>query len=352
MSDTFTYTISGGSGADTVAITTNVAHVLNLASVEVVTGNNTAFDTVTFIAAGTSTLTDIDYIYGSTGADTLTAVGNQTAATNANGGQVSTWLLSAGDGNDVINFGMGSGASYSVGTSMTASIYGGAGNDTITVSDASGNQTVTSRLTEYIVGGAGVDTITLHTTSATTIATHGTGWTVVDVVRINLSTDLTGTTTTGDTISNFNTATDVIDFTGVTLLSAGGASLSLVSAATAGDNFNTSGLYISTSGALLADLTAGGNENAVYIDVTTVVSTSNVTFNNTTGLATAATYITTNIGRSGTVVGEKAIIAVHDTSNTNTAFFYYQETVTTGIQAGELQLIGVVNGYMSTTNLR
>jgi hypothetical protein len=87
------------------------------------------------------------------------------------------------------------------------------------------------------VGGAGADTIALHTTSATTIATHGTGWTVVDVVRVNLSQDLSGTTTysNGDVITGFLTATDVIDFTGVTLLAAGGASLSLVSAATAGD---------------------------------------------------------------------------------------------------------------------
>ena len=333
VADTYAYVIDGGSGSDTVTLASSSAHTLTLANVETVTGSSSLVDTVTFSSAATATLSNVDYVYGSAGADRL--LDSVTVIATA------PLLVSGGDGDDTINLAMTAGVTSSAIT-ISASVYGGAGSDVINVSDVAGAMSAASTAYVYEIGGAGADTISLHQGTVGGVAVvAGANWTVHDVVRVNLSSDLASGTTLSlaDTITGF-TASDILDLTGVTLTSAANSNVSLIAYGTTGDNFATQSLFTSTTATLLADLTTGGNENAVYINATDVVTTGS--FTNQTGIDAAVTFITTNIGKNGTAVGEKAIIAVED--GTNTALFYYVETGTTGIQPGELTLVGVLVG--------
>jgi len=102
--------------------------------------------------------------------------------------------------------------------------------------------------------------------------------------------------------------------------------------------------FTSAAVASLADLTVGGNEASNVFNLTTGITGD---FTLQLGIDAAVSYITTNIGKVATSynANQKVIIAVHDNQSTvNNALFLYSESGTTGIQSGELTLIGVLTG--------
>jgi hypothetical protein len=329
--------INGGSGSDTVTLTTALQAV-TVAGVETVNGKAQLADTV-YLSGGTVTLTDVETIYGSTSADTFV----DTITIAATGAGATEFNISAGSGADAITLTINGGATL-VATTLSAYVYGGAGDDAITISNLNTTTATGNKLYNYLVGGAGADTITLNGTAASVEYT-------VDTVRIDLSTDVASgvVKTNADTIVGL-ASTDKIDLIGVTMKAANGDSVALTTGnAGSGDTITSaSGRYLSTGVSNLSDLTSGSDANAVVINVTNNATTGVLT--GQAGIDLAVTYITSNIGTvaSGANNAQNVIFAIND--GTNTALFSYTEAGTTGIQSTELTLVAVLNGVAGVTS--
>jgi hypothetical protein len=258
-------------------------------------------------------MSNVNTITGSSGNDTLSDTVTLTSAEVVS--------VSLGDGNDALVLTL----STSESLTSTVSVFGGNGNDSLTVVD----DFTGSAYVHYLSGGAGADTIVG--------AASG-----IDVIQISLANDLQSGTTLAlaDRVtSGFQTATDKIDLFGGTLVNAGGDSLTL--SAASGTTLTTNGFTVATGAAsVFADLT-GSNQSLNLLLVTDAVEGS---FTDETSVAAGVTLITGTIGASGSAaVGTKAVIVLNDDSD-NAAIFLYTEAGTSGIQSTELKLIGVVTG--------
>jgi hypothetical protein len=322
-------TFDGGAGTDTYVFTTGDLNI-TVANVETLTGVvgvTSGYETVTISSANTVSIamTDVSTIIGSSGNDVLTDVMTLTSTESVS--------VSLGDGDDVFSL------SFTVNlasNSLTSSVsvFGGNGNDSITVTDSM----TASGYVHYINGGAGADTIVG--------AASG-----VDVVQISLNSDLQSGVllSLADRISGFQTLTDFIDLTGGTgaLRSANETSLDLRTATgvsrTNADTFTAQTGDASVFSDLLSQ---AGSANLLLVN--DVVSGS---FTDQTSIDAGVTLITSTIGAAGsTAVGTKIVIVLNDSTTAttggsdNAAIFLYTEAGTSGIQSSELKLIGVVTG--------
>jgi len=329
-----TITIVGGAGTDTVTIQASTV-TLSVSQVEIVNGSSGS-DAVTFTAATTSGTY-------ATGVETITLSSSddvfEMRLIQASGATTSA-SIAGGLGNDTITLTLAEN-----GTSLTGAVVvtvnGGLGNDTITISDAIVN-TSGEIDTVYIVGGAGADTIQLggHTGAGS-----------IDVVRWNLSNDLASgvTLSNADQVTGFGagTGSDYIDLTGITLVNGANNALALndTTGANAGstrDDFS-GGRTLSGAAATFADLSAGSANQGAYVIFVTDGGTGSFTASG--AIDRAVTLITGSMGTSGVTNGQKVVIVVQSTSGNSNALFLYQEsTGGTGISSTELTLIGVVDG--------
>jgi len=287
------------------------------------------------VAASGTTATGVETITLTSGADWLDY---QLAMPTGGTSVTTTGSVSGEDGADFIRITLNDNGGAT--GNVNIAIYGGAGNDTITVADNVTSLDSGETSTLYIIGGAGADTIQLggHTLS-----------TEIDVVRFNLASDLVAASTArtdADRIDNFASG-DQIDLAAFTLVSGSGAQLSLqassgLAATTNKDDFSGS-RTVSGNAASFANLTTGGNENALVLFIQ---DGGTATFTTDAAVNAARDLIINNVGTASSGVGasQKIIIVVQSTTGNSNAMFLYQEAGTNGIQAGELTLIGVVNG--------
>jgi len=328
-------TVFGGSGADVVTGVVAIA----------VFDGGAGSDTYAFTTGDTSiTLVNVETATGVTAVSESVTIGSGNTATLAatdvntitgsTGNDVITDTVtltsaevvsvSLSDGNDTVTVSLDGNSLTS-----TVSIFGGNGNDTITMTDG----VTASGYVHYLNGGVGADTITG-------------GATGVDVIQISLANDLQSGTTfaSADVISGFATATDKIDLTAATLQSADGSTYVLrTSSGTGLTNTDSGGYSVSSSAAAstFADLT-GSNQSFNLLLVNDTVTGS---FTDQTSIDAAVTLITGTIGASGsTAVGTKLVLVLNDGDSNNSAVFLYTEAGTTGIQSSELKLVGVVQG--------
>ena len=199
-------TITGDGGADKITLTA-------ASSIKYATGGNTSDsivgssgnDSVSLVAATTlnyATGGGTDTVIGSTGVDTLTLTTAAVILKYSSNGITNQDKLTGGAGADLITLTVGS----------NVSIAGGGGNDVIVGSSSADTIVVTSASTT-IQGGGGADALTGATTTG------------ADVFNYISKSDSGATSTTRDTITNFNagdsaaappvTSVDTLKFTGL-----------------------------------------------------------------------------------------------------------------------------------------
>ena len=301
-------TITGGETGETVGVGDKIVFTATADIADSIFTNATELESVTLApsAGGNS------YVFGAqaseAGIATITG-GADTGLLTINASAMTTGVA--------INL-----TADAVGAAYT--VAGGAAADTITL----GN---TSTVANFVQGNAGGDTIVLSTLGD-------------DNVRVNLAADVaTGVTlASADKVSGFEDGVggDVIEFTGATLLSGGGGSNPL---STTIDNFGlASDVFKATALNQLSSFSTGSASTAYIILVDDVLSDATITSAVTTqaGIDQAVTFLTGN-GIAATAVNAQVILGVEDTTGSNTAFFLYTDSGTTGIQSSELKLIGV-----------
>ena len=353
LAGTSTSVINGGSGSNTVTLGAGLS--VNVQNIQLASGvgSNTSTETVTFTAASSAVLTDVDSIIGSSGNDTLTDTISTASLTGA--ASASVYYINGGNGNDVLtnNITMAVDGTALVGT-YTFYQYGGAGNDTITASKIQNGLLSTGTVYNVINGGAGGDAITLAThTNATGALSVG------NIVQINLASDITSgnvTLTNADTITAFGTATsrgnvftDTINLQGVTL--ANGATTVATQVNNGGGGVTYTGTTVVTAGSNLHNLATGANSGAVIFVDSDATGTTGLTASFTTqaGITAAVSYITQNIGDTGVATNANTLIGVND--GTNTAVFRFQNLAgdSSVIASTELTLVGVLVGTTTLT---
>jgi hypothetical protein len=304
-------------------------------------------------------------VNGSTGSDTVTFSAATTSGTYATG--VETITLSSGD--DVFDMRLVQGGT---GVTTSGSITGGLGNDTITLTLAENGASTTGAIVVTVNGGLGNDTITIADTIVSTTGEANTVYIVggvgadtiqlgghtgsgsIDVVRWNLSNDLASGTTlaNADQVTGFGagTGSDYIDLTGLTLVNGASNALALqdttgVTASSTLDSFSGARTSSGTA-ASFADLSSGSANQGAYIIFVTDGGTGS--FTAAGAIDRAVSLITGSMGTSGVTNGQKVIIVVQTSANSNALFLYQEATGGTGISSTELTLIGVVDGILLT----
>ena len=389
-----TMAIDMGSGTDTLNNLSTAGATLLLSGVETYVGSS-GVDTITLTNTGSATVTgggNLDIItlgagiagnYGSfsqaglTGA--MSIVGAQTLADTATISGVGTYIttsvetLTVSSGTSVnlsANILLATGNStytQNLAAANTASFTFQSGATTggfavLTVNANTGAQTITmSSLANFagetanalIVAGGGYDTITLSTAGATT----GVGE-INETVQINLANVASSTNTANSfVITNFglSTGADTINLTGATLRNGAGASIILntntISSSGLGNTntFTLGSSYITGSSSILANLSSSTtNTGVIFQLIGTNASTSG--FTTQAGINEAVTYITGNIGTSGTVSNQNAIIVVNDSSSNNALFQFTENGTASGISSSELKLIGVTTGTLTASS--
>ena len=350
-------TITGGGNNDVVTLGANTSNAtvtvgltgstVNTGTLSVV-GSTTAIDAVTISGAGS---------YATTGVNTVTlqaagtTISGDTIINNTGGMNVSyTYTLAAGDTGS-FTFG----AVDAVGSGGTIVLTANAvGNDVITLNNGDWFGGATESANVSIIANGGQNTINLSTSNYSS-----------EHIGVSLAT-LGNSTNTSNAfvLSNFNigSGADTINFYGTTLVSAAGNATPVLNQnyvdTTGNNNTNTytSGTtFVTGTSTLLtgslANLTSsiGGaaNSNGLIfdaVDSASLIGTANFTLQS--GINMAVSYITTNIGESGTGATQKAIIAVHDgvAGGPDTALFLFTSDGVSGIVASELKLIGTLNG--------
>jgi len=325
-------TFDGGAGTDSYVFTTGDL-TITVANVETITGVSGSSETVVLASANSSTITlaNVNTLTGSSGNDLISATLALTSA--------ETLVYSGGSGDDtlIVNIGVTGTLSSSV------SVFGGAGNDTITVADTY----TAGSFVHFLNGGAGADSIT--------------GTTGYDVIQISIANDLQATTTfsladyifggTATAFAGFATLTDVIDITGGSLTSANGTTLNVLTSTASNGTSTNNATFTSSTASTAAD----------FADITTTYQSTNLFFINDTitgsfvtqaSIDAAVTVLTGKVATGDTTVGTKVIFVFNDGDSANSAIFQYTEAGTTGIQASEVKLVAVVVGHgdLSSTN--
>jgi hypothetical protein len=216
-----------------------------------------------------------------------------------------------------------------------------------------------STATEYNIvnGGAGADTVTFSwnsgvSASATTVTNllreNMTDFTAGDVALTSADQTTSGFTSVNVTL-NSTVVTSRINLTGATFVTAASTNINTAIDNGAGNTLYTGAATVVATGASMANLQNAGNIGGVIFVATDVATTASFTAQ--AGIAAAVTYITGTIGTSGNVGNENAMIAVNN--GTDTALFHYVEgaTVSAGIQASELTLVGVLHNTTGLTAL-
>ena len=335
-------TIIGGGGADVITIgsnraTTSVTQQGLSGTMGVIGDVRTNGETVAIIGSGTYALTSIETVNVTEGAVVSLAAtlnlgsADLTFAYDLASATTATFSLVAGN------------ATTAYAHALTVSATD-TGNSSITLSSGTNTGNVTNALVQV---GGGFDLITLTATSTGAIN---------QTISANLANEAAGYLITDSfQASNFNialsTGSDTVNLYGATLRNAAGAQIALSQntvAATTGFS-NTNGFVLGTTfvtgtSTTLANLASINNNNGVIFQLLDTLVTGD--FLTQAGINTAATYIASTIGASGTVANQKSVIIVGENTGgtAEQALFLFTENGTaSGISVGELQLIGVVN---------
>ena len=349
-------TITGGGGNDVVTLggnTSNATVTVGLTGTTVntgtlsVVGSSTAIDAVTISGAGTYATTGVNTVTMTAAGSTLSgdSIINNTAGMNVS----YTYTLAAGDTGS-FTFG----AVDALGTGGTIVLTANAvGSDVITLNNGDWFGAATESANVSIIANGGQNTINL---SGSNYSSEHIG---VSLAALGSSTN----TSNGFVLTNFNigSGSDTINFYGSTLTSSSGNATAVLnqnyvdSSGNNNTNTYTNGTtFVTGTSTLLtgslANLTSsiGGaaNSNGLIFDAVdsgSLIGTADFTLQS--GINMAVSYITTNIGESGTGSTQKAIIAVHDgvAGGADTALFLFTSDGISGIVASELKLIGTLN---------
>jgi hypothetical protein len=357
-------TITGGGGNDVVTLGGNTSNAtvtvgLNGSTVNTgtlsVVGSSTALDAVTISGAGAYATTGVNTVTMQTAGTTLSA---NTIINNTGGMSVvySHTLTAGSTGN--ITFG----AIDAAGTGGTIVVSATAvGNDVITMNAGDWFSTAQESANVSVLANGGRNTINLTATANRSYDRIG-----VSLATLGNSTN----TSNAFVVTNFDTTgADSINFYGSTLTSASGNTTSVLNQnyvdASGNNNTNTYTLgttfVTGTSTALtgsLANLTTSiagaANSNGLIFAASDSAGLITANFTTQAGIDAAVTYITANIGISGTGATQKAVIAINDSvaGGPDTALFLFTSDGVTGIVASELRLIGTIstNGTLSANN--
>jgi Ca2+-binding RTX toxin-like protein len=371
------------SGIETLNLTTLATNTLALANVtgystvNFAAGTSTAVQTITGLASGVtfnvasgafasldSTLTTasgaVTYNLNggtitaltdnSTGTHTINVAANTTITTLTTGALALNALNITGAGNlvvtnalagaaTIVNAGTMTGALTLTASGTASSVTGGSGADSLTggagadtLIGGAGNDTLSGAAgVDVIVGGTGADRIAL-----------GTGATVDNYV-IDLSADVASGTTlaNADTILNFSETTtgqDIVNISGVTLRSGNGTTIATTNSAGSDGTFTTAAVDLDGATVTL---------NSANIVVRDTSAAADASFLTQAGIDAYIAGLVANSANITTVANTNILIAVQSSvTNTNVALFQYTEgsTLTAGIQASELKLVGVFQG--------
>lgn len=219
------------------------------------------------------------------------------------------------------------------------------GGSTYLTVDAGDATDATISLTNSLVAAAG--------TGASLIITNDVGYTTIgfgtgaDVVQTNLGGLSVGTSTSDSFVVSSFTTSDSVDLSNYTLVDkAGRATILKTSEFTdAGlqdaDVFTLNTTFITGNSSTLANLTSTPNQLGIVFQFNMGSTTAD--FTTQAGINTAVSWIDSNIGTT-TSGSQSAVFAVNSGSGTTSALFLFQDNGTVGVDASELQLIGVVSG--------
>ncbi len=324
VSDTSGLTLTGFSGADTIAVKSAVTnHTYDLGS-----GNDTITfsgavtsatitggagnDTVTFLSTGgnTARLSDVETVVGSSGVDAVTLSGTTAITVTDNGGG---FTVTGAVGADTITIGSGNtGAITVVDSSGGFTINGSTGADSIslsgtgsgTVVGGDGNDTLTlSVATTGVVfsGGSGDDSLVLTSGSTGVVYTGGAGTDTLTFSGTGNSVTVNGINTiTVAAASGINNVT-LGDTGGFTLVSSGTGSYAIVTGSAGADVVTLSG----ATGAIVVDDVSGGFtvSGSIVNDYILVANTGALTVVDNGGglfIGGSGTTNTENVTLSGT----------------------------------------------------
>ena len=291
--------VYGGQGTDTVTVATTV-------SASTVQGNNDN-DTITINA--NTTFGDAT-VNGNAGNDSINFAGAVATFTGSN--------IRGGAGNDTISA-AGNGAG-----NAGISISGDIGNDSLT---GSGNADTisTGSGSDGVLGGTGSDAITL-----------GAG---IDTVSYTNTTDgaafVAGNTSTGDSITGFGIAQDILSFTGN--LGQGNFGTGTAAAAVNAIAYNAG-----------IDLNAGGTGNDSIFLVASGAQTANVT-----DLVTLADLNQAIGALANDTAGDQRIIVFLAGDNSFASYAFTSVAADGALAANELQLLatGSADGAIAAGNI-
>ena len=337
-------------GTDSVTLAVNTSGLTAIAgggsAISVIGNVGTFVDSIVVNGAGT---------YFTTNVETLTV------GANADGATINAFLFSNAvtgvTGNGTVTL-----ASYDLAdntdatftfNNVTTGLTGGAVYLTVDASTAQdANITFaasTLKLTQ--TGAAVISTGDIGTTTITLDAGGATG-TSTEVIQTNLGGLEDGVLITDSiTVSGFKGA-DSVDLTGITLVDAAGGldvmyqSYLDASGLTLGNTFDLNTTFITGNSTTLANLTSGPNDEGVIFQFGMGATTAD--FSTQAGIDFAVNYIVNNIGTT-TSGSQVAVLAVNSGASDNSnALFLFTDDGTSGIDAGDLKLIGVVSGTLSS----
>jgi VCBS repeat-containing protein len=348
-------TISGGTGNDILFGQTDDDVLIGGAGADVLNGG-TGKDTASYHTATAGVTADLANRLNNTGdaaGDTYVSIENLMGSDFADKltGNSSANQISGGNGNDTIlgfageDFVNGGNGTDTIALTATSTDLNHANNGQITNVEAISASTAGSGVLIDLHNQSEGFTITGSAFADTIIASNGNDWItggngadIIDLGTHNGTDHVIFNTTSefGDTICNFDTDRDSIDFSGVlkTLLNDGLNSGSIAWGTSAsGNNSNTSVDLNNIEALYLAGTTNDGVASGSLTNANLVATEFNAEFN----------INVTN--------GENTLLVINDnTANSNKATVWmYTESGGAEIQASELQLIGVINANHSVT---
>jgi hypothetical protein len=347
-------TVNGGGGTDSITLGVNTANLTAIAgsgAAMAITGNTGTFvDSITVNAAGTYSLTNVETLV---------------AGANANNATINAFLLSnavtGSTGNGTVtlasyNLDDGNTATFTFQNGATA-LTGGAVYLTVDATDSI-NANITFAESTLKLTQTGAAVVQTNDLGYTQISLHagGAGGTTTDVIQVNLGALKSGTSTSDSVVVTGFKGNDSIDLTGITLLDADGGinimrdSFLTVDGLTLGNTFTNNATFVSGNSTTLANLTSGPNDEGVIFQFN--MGTTTADFATQAGVNTAVSYIIANIGTT-TSGGQSAVLAVNNGlagADSSNALFLFQDDGTSGIDASDLKLIGVVSGTLSNAS--
>ena len=361
-SSTYNALLSYDGSADAAAQTIKVATPASTTSVTGGAGN----DTISTVAAALNS-TNLT-INGGAGTNTLqvsdsTAVLDGGFATITN---VSKLDLSAAAGGSVTLAGWANGEIVAAGGTLTITDTGATGTtgtgvtsavaiDASALTTAKVNVTVMTNVggaAASIKSGAAADTIKLDVANAADASSVQGGkgadaitlvHTAAAVVTLNYALN---DVASGTTLANADTITGFVGAAGKDVLQVTAAfgALKSADAAVTTVAYGADTASLKTLNAI--DITAtGANKAITVLDLTTAVNSNVLTTQ--AGIDEVVGYLTANVKATSEPAGTHLSILVHDAQN-NVAVFNYTEAATSGIQAAELSLVGVLAAEVGT----